>query len=1189
MYLKSLELQGFKSFPDKIKLDFDKGLTAVVGPNGSGKSNIGDAVRWVLGEQSSKTLRGAKMEDVIFAGTQFRKPMGFAQVTLNIDNSKGILQVPAEEVCVTRKLYRSGESEYLINGSQVRLKDVYELFMDTGLGRDGYSIIGQGRVAEIVSAKSSERREIFEEAAGISKLRYKKAESEKRLSAAQDNILRLKDIINELEVRVEPLRIQAEKTKKYNELAEKRKSLEVSFWVKKLDDLRKNIKSVDEKILINTAEYESLCVDVEKIETEIQNCHSSMQDGNIKIEQLQEKIIETERKNGQINSDIAVFENDIIHNIELINNYIAQQQSSAVSSMELREKIADGIMKAENLSKDEIRVSELLSKFQSELEELIAKSDKFNREYEKIESEINHLYIKRSEYSFAVSSSEKTVKELLTQLEEQKNHKKETEEAIFSLKKEKEETDKGIKATEESFDELNNKLSGYTRLYESKSKKLNDYKEKLQSLVIKKNEISHRVQILTELENNMEGFSYSVKEIIKAGKNQRISGIHGSVAQLIKVDSEYSVAIETALGAALQNVIVENEDTAKRCIRLLKEQKSGRATFLPLTSVKGNKLDNLSFKNENGYISLASELVEFDECYAHIMNYLLGRIAVAEDIDSASYIAKKCGYKFKIVTLDGQVINAGGSFTGGSVSKSAGVLTRKNEINSLKSELDKANSEYEAIKSETIKLQAESDKLGFDIDGIKDRISEVNEDKIRFEEENKRIEQLIAQAGSQIDLITANEKQINDRITTENSKHSEAEILLDECEKKISESEALVSSHQEEKDSIHKKREELSSDISSQKLLLLEIRKDKENAEAGVEQLKASALELKQNAIDYETQIEKQNDIIEEKKALIEQRKKELTDSFEEVKEIKAQIVAVQTENRSFEQKAGTLRKEERELSENKERFSAEKARLLSRRESIQKECDDISSEMWEQYEMTRSDAEKIAIPIDDMLVAQRDLNEVKNKIKSLGSINPSAIEEYEEVSGRYQFMSEQLSDVETSKKELERLIEELTNDMKRRFSESFEEINNNFKQVFVELFGGGKAELVLVNPDDILESGIEINVAPPGKVIKNLSLLSGGEQSFVAIAIYFAILKLRPAPFCILDEIEAALDDVNVSKYAQYLRNFTDTTQFILVTHRRGTMDEADVLYGVTMQEKGISKLLKMSHDEINSMATDN
>ena len=1189
MYLKSLELQGFKSFPDKIKLDFDKGLTAVVGPNGSGKSNIGDAVRWVLGEQSSKTLRGAKMEDVIFAGTQFRKPMGFAQVTLNIDNSKGILQVPAEEVCVTRKLYRSGESEYLINGSQVRLKDVYELFMDTGLGRDGYSIIGQGRIAEIVSAKSSERREIFEEAAGISKLRYKKAESEKRLSAAQDNILRLKDIINELEARVEPLRIQAEKTKKYNELAEKRKSLEVSFWVKKLDELKENIKSVDEKILINTAEYESLCVDVEKIETEIQNCHSSMQDGNIKIEQLQEKIIETERKNGQINSDIAVFENDIIHNIELINNYIAQQQSSAVSSIELRDKIADGTIKAENLAEDEIKVSELLSKLQSELEELIAKSDEFNREYEKIESEINQLYIKRSEYSFAVSSSEKTVKELLTQLEEQKNHKKETEEAIFSLKKEKEETDKGIKATEECVDELNNKLSGYTRLYESKSKKLNDYKEKLQSLVIKKNEISHRVQILTELENNMEGFSYSVKEIIKAGKNQRISGIHGSVAQLIKVDSEYSVAIETALGAALQNVIVENEDAAKRCIRLLKEQKSGRATFLPLSSVKGNKLDNSSFKNENGYISLASELVEFDECYAHIMNYLLGRIAVAEDIDSASYIAKKCGYKFKIVTLDGQVINAGGSFTGGSVSKSAGVLTRKNEINSLKSELDKVDSEYETLKSETIKLQAESDKLGFDIDGIKDRISEVNEDRIRFEEENKRIEQLIAQADSQIDLITANEKQINDKITSENSKHSEAEILLDECEKKISESEALVSSHQEEKDSIHKKREELSSDISSQKLMLLEIRKDKENAEAGVEQLKASALELRQNAIDYEAQIEKQNNVIEEKKALIEQRKNELAESFEEVKEIKAQIVAVQTENRSFEQKAGALRKEERELSENKERFSAEKARLLSRRESIQKECDDISSEMWEQYEMTRSDAEKIAIPIDDMLVAQRDLNEVKNKIKSLGSINPSAIEEYEEVSGRYEFMSEQLSDVETSKKELERLIEELTNDMKRRFSESFEEINNNFKQVFVELFGGGKAELVLVNPDDILESGIEINVAPPGKVIKNLSLLSGGEQSFVAIAIYFAILKLRPAPFCILDEIEAALDDVNVSKYAQYLRNFTDTTQFILVTHRRGTMDEADVLYGVTMQEKGISKLLKMSHDEINSMATDN
>ncbi len=1186
MYLKSLELQGFKSFPDKIKLDFNKGLTAVVGPNGSGKSNIGDAVRWVLGEQSSKTLRGAKMEDVIFAGTQFRKPMGYAQVTLNIDNKKGILQVPAEEVSVTRKLYRSGESEYLINGSQVRLKDIYELFMDTGLGRDGYSIIGQGRVAEIVSAKSNERREIFEEAAGISKLRYKKAESEKKLAAAQDNILRLKDIINELEVRVEPLRIQAEKTRKYNELAEKRKSLEVSFWINKLDELKENIKEVDEKILINTTEYESLNADIERIENEIQNCHMSMQEGNIKIEQLQESILETERKNGQINSDIAVYENDILHNIELINNFVEQQKNSAVSSIELRTKIEEGNIKAEEFANAERDVSELLSNLQFELEKLLAESDKFNEEFEQAESKINQLYIKRSEYSFTISSSEKSLAEFKEGLEEQRLHREETEKSIAVLENEYKENDNGVKAIEEVLSELTNKIGGYNRLFESKAKKLEESKSSLQELVIKQNEIKHRVQILTELENNMDGFSYSVKEIIKAGKNQRLNGIHGSIAQLVKVDAEYSIAIETAFGAALQNVIVENEDTAKRCIRLLKEQKAGRATFLPITSVKGTKLDVTAFENETGYVSLASELVDFDSKYSGIVNYLLGRIVVADDIDSASYIAKKNGYKFKIVTLDGQVINAGGSFTGGSVSKSAGVLTRKNEIKSLQEELDKINVDCESLKKDTMKLQAESDKLGFDIEGIKEKISETNEDKIRFESESKRIESLIFQAKIQLETISSNEKMINEKIVIENRKSDEAKKLLSECEKQISESEALVNSHQEEKENIKQKREQLSSEISSNKLKLLEIRKDKENAEAGIEQLKATSLELRQNAIDFEKQIEKQNDLIEEKKALIELRKKELLDSVDSVKEIKEQIISVQAENRNFEQKSGILRKEEKTLGENKEKFSAERARLLSKKESFQKECDNISTELWEQYEMTRSDADKIAVPIEDMLVAQRDLNEIKNKIKNLGAINPAAIEEYEEVSERYKFMSEQLSDVEMSKRELERLIDELTNDMKKKFSESFEEINNNFKQIFVELFGGGKAELVLVNPDDILESGIEINVAPPGKVIKNLSLLSGGEQSFVAIAIYFAILKLRPAPFCILDEIEAALDDVNVSKYAQYLRNFTKTTQFILVTHRRGTMDEADMLYGVTMQEKGISKLLKMSHDEINSMA---
>lgn len=1177
MYLKSLELQGFKSFPDKIKLDFNKGLTAVVGPNGSGKSNIGDAVRWVLGEQSSKTLRGAKMEDVIFSGTQFRKPVGFAQVTLTIENRSGILQIPAEEVSVTRKLYRSGESEYLINGSPVRLKDVYELFMDTGLGRDGYSIIGQGRIAEIIGAKSNERREIFEEAAGISKFRYRKAEAERRLSAAQENILRLKDILAELESRVEPLRIQSEKATKFITLSEEKKTLEVSVWVRRLEELKAALTELDEKLLISNAEYENAENDIRGVEDSIQAGYQAMQACTVQIEALQAQILETERANGQIGSDIAVCENDIRHSREAMDEIEKQQENARLSAEATAEKIEQALTLVQEIEEALAASRTELENARGELERLMDETDGFDKEHEDSGVTLNQLYVKQSEQNFSIRSAQDSLEEIAQQLGLGAQQEKELSESAESLKRELSDVAEGLSGIDEKLSEHANKLSGYTRLYDTRQQKLETAKKGYEQDMFRLKEKQQKLHLLSDLENNMEGFAHSVKEILRAQKNARISGIRGSVAQLIQVDSRYSLAIETALGAALQNIVVENEETAKRCIRLLKEQNAGRATFLPMTSVRGNSLSERGLEEQNGFIAPAEKLVTFEKEYSGIISSLLGRIAVAEDIDSAAEIAKKYGYKFRIVTLDGQVVNAGGSFTGGSASRSTGVLTRKNEIQTLQAETLALSQKLEASKAEVAKMQAEADKLRFDIEGEKESAAVVNEDKIRFLSEKKRIELMLEQAGTQLENTVLQILKLKERQAEQTEKLKVSSEELEKCTALIARGEERLAQSQDKKDRLHERREILSGQISSLKIREMELLKDKEAAEKSAEQLRQSRQALEENALQFQNQTDLHNAAIEAKQAEIAEKRAQLSQSAQAIQEIHDRIAKEQASHRSFEQKATEARASLRGLNEQKEKISRELSRLQERRLSVQKDCDGIITELWEQYQLTRSDALAAATEIPDMLMAQRDLNELKAKIRALGTVNVAAIEEYKEVYARYQFMSEQLGDVEVSKHELEKLIAELTDTMRKQFAESFAQINANFKSVFVELFGGGSAELVLTNPEDVLESGVEINVAPPGKVIRSLSLLSGGEQAFVAIAIYFAILKIKPAPFCILDEIEAALDDVNVAKYAAYLRNFIKTTQFILITHRRGTMEEADVLYGVTMQEKGISKLLKM------------
>ncbi|MBQ8296680.1 MAG: chromosome segregation protein SMC [Ruminococcus sp.] len=1177
MYLKSLEIQGFKSFPDKISLTFDKGLTAVVGPNGSGKSNIGDSVRWVLGEQSTKTLRGNKMEDVIFSGTVARKPMGFAAVTLNIDNADKTLPDYDEEVSITRKLYRSGESEYMINGKQVRLKDINELFMDTGLGRDGYSIIGQGRIAEIVGAKSNERRDIFEEAAGISKFRYKKLEAERKLTSAQENILRLTDILSELEGRVEPLRIQSQKAEKFIRLAEQRKKLEISVWVNRLEELKQKLDKLDEKILVSRSEYENIENDIQRQEEKIQDGYRKMQQSTVKSDELRRKMLEEEQSASELKSDIAVFENDIRHCEEAVRSAEKSISDSENTRKSLESELEQSRKKLAELESDKKKLESEIAEITESFNEAEQQSSELGDSFDKAGSEINSLYIKQSESRFACESSKTIIEDESKRLAELRETAGGYGQTLTGYAANMADTEEKIRITDEKSLELKNRLSGLERLYNSRREGFEQSKIEFEQALYALKDKQQRRKILSDLENNMEGFAGSVKSVLRASKQGRLGGVLGTVAQNIGVEPQYAVAIETALGGAMQNIIVENEDIAKRCIRFLKEQKGGRATFLPITSVKGNELREYGLDSCEGFVACANKIVSYDEKFSGIIASLLGRIVIAEDIDSAAVIAKKYGYKFRIVTLDGQVVNAGGSFTGGSAQKSGGIITRKKEIETLDAEIVKFTAQRDSLRDKAEKMRAESEKLRYDIEAAKDELSQSEAEKVRLSAElaglKSMSEQIEAQSANSDRLIAESERKIAQ--AEETIKLSEE--ALAELEEKIRIAEAEIAQGQDIREKLRVKREELSQKLSQLRIKSMELDKDCEVQKLEISRTEQSIAELNNGRKLYDEEIARQNKIIAAKLADIENTKQRL-ESFKNNtglynEQIKQYQNMYNEQNRIVKEMQLGLK----QINEAKEKLSGEVTRLEERRETTCRDYDGIIKQLLEVYELTRSEAAAIAEKIDDMVTAQRELAEIKNKIRALGNVNVEAIEEYREVSERYEFMSAQLADVQKSKAELEKIISDLTGEMCRIFAESFAVINSNFKEIFVELFGGGKAELVLTDPENVLESGIEISVAPPGKVIKNLISLSGGEQSFVAIAIYFAILRLRPAPFCILDEIDAALDEVNVRKYAQYLKKFTDTTQFVLVTHRRSAMEEANVLYGVTMQEDGISKLLRM------------
>lgn len=1184
MRLKSLEIQGFKTFPDKTKLSFEQGITSVVGPNGSGKSNISDAIRWVLGEQSPKSLRCSKMEDVVFNGTDKRKRLGYAEVTLNIDNKDRVLDFDGDEIAVTRRYYRSGESEYLINKAAVRLKDINELFMDTGLGRDGYSMIGQGKIDSIVSSKGEDRREIFEEAAGISRYRYRKIEAERKLKNTEDNLLRLRDIVTELEERVEPLHKQSDKAKQFLEYSDEKRGLEIALWLLTLDNSQNELKSQDEKILIARSQYEDAEQSLQNIQEETEELYKKNGELSALIEDIRSEISEIDNKVSENRSLVSVAENDILHNnenIERINNEILQADRSAE---DLEKSISEKKLEIAQLDADIISKQKKYSELSEHLNIINMDSSKSGDVLQKLTAELSVLTSQSADARVVDMTSETTIAELNSRIAVLNTANEEYSSQISDMTAMLVKYADDINSIEETINSQTNSLDGIQLKLASRGKKRDELRQESDRLILDVKEHLRKISFLENLERNLEGFSKSVKSVVNASSKGKLKGICGPVSRVISVPSEYGVAIETALGAATQNIVTDTDEDAKQAIRYLKSIDGGRATFLPLNIIKARDFKENGLESCYGFVGIAAELCSCETKYRGILYSLLGRIVIADDLNCATAIAKKYSYRFKIVTLDGQVVNAGGSLTGGSLNRNTGLLSRASEIEELKKQTDKLQQTAKNAEDNMLHISQECAALEAELLGVRADISNNKQELARLLAEKRACENELNNSK----LVFANsEKEIEDcrkRISSLNESCSQARKQLAELNVKIAQAEEKVNAVTGNRAQLTEKREELSTLLQNIRLEIVSSQKDVDVLNSEIVFAQNSGSDNKDRKAELKTQIELITSKINDSNLLIEKYNSDIEALTSKQSELNSEINKIAQQRNEFEKRTVEIRTLERDKTHERETSGQELARLEERKINIQKQYDSIISKLWEEYELTKREAEKIAIDIEDSSKAQNRLNELKKKIKSLGNVNVSAIEEYKEVSERYEFMSTQVNDVEKSKREIEKLITDLTKQMKEVFVESFEQINKNFTYTFKELFGGGTASLSLSDPENILTSGIDILVHPPGKIVVHLDALSGGEKALVAIALYFAIMKVRPAPFCVMDEIEAALDDVNVFRFASYMRRLTDKTQFILITHRRGTMEEADVLYGVTMQDEGISKLLELRSAEVAS-----
>ena len=1191
MRLKSLELQGFKSFPDRTKLNFDAGMTVVIGPNGSGKSNIADAIRWVLGELSSKNIRGTKMEDVIFGGTDNRRPMGYAEVSLTFDNTLGEIALPVEydEVTVTRKYYRSGDSEYMINGKNVRLKDITELFMNTGLGKSGYSIIGQGRIAEIISKKSEDRRGIFEEAAGISKYRYKKSEAERKLEKADDNLSRVTDILGELQGRVGPLEKDAEKARKYLELYGQKKEVDVGLWLYEIDSIRER-----------TAKLQA---DYEIAKHELEMAEDSLQSLDRQSERLLERVREnkeqsesagreharlTEEKHAALSSSLLAkkdFQHCQDEEARLqseIEKKEAQGKECAHLAEDLQKKIEDGREQAKKLEKDLLDLLSDIEQARSAIDGIARRYGAAGLKEEQAKEELQQLNLQLS----ALEGSKSGEKEREAELEEQAE----------LLNRRIKQTAAGLLRAEEDLQNYKNKIEESKRnieeLREKRSALLAERKaqsEQSGRITVEQNTLSERIRLLRRMEEHFEGYSGSVRHVMTKAAEGRLSGICGPVSKLISVDEQYALAVEIALGASLQHIVTEDEPSIKSAIAELKRAGAGRATFYPLSTLspKGLEVDRKKLASKEGFIGVASELVKCDKKYQRAIDYLLCRTVICDTLDHASVIAAAFSRSFKIVSLDGQVINAGGSYTGGSVKKEGGILSRGAEITRLEKNVKELESTLGKIKS---------------------RIKEIDEEDKALENaetgENSTLEILTVMFNSEdTDCKVRRAKMDSDRAQLAGVMEG-LDALKDQMENYAVKKAALEDAIKEAKDAVSlcKKDEDavMAERLQAEKErdLLIErkneltleknfLERDLENHRLTLEKTFLQMAEL-QSEIALCTE---QKTALKDKKADCLKKGQEEEERHDallrELRLLEETDGRLKQESEDFEKQSEQIRLQQKEKSRHREILLRDYTRLDGALESIKTEQERYTARLWDEYELTYAGSKELGYPeitAESKNEALSRQNKLKNRIRDLGPVNVGAIEEYADVKERFDELSRQHADLIKARADLGEVIVSLEKEMKSRFAEIFSAINENFRKVFAELFGGGTAELSLNDPENILESGIEISVAPPGKIIKSLSLLSGGEQVFVAIALFFAILRVNPAPFCLLDEIEAALDEVNVARFASYAKNYSDKTQFIIISHRRGTMEEADTMYGVTMGERGISRVLPLHLSEVES-----
>ena len=1182
MRLKELDIQGFKSFPDRTKITIGPGITAVVGPNGSGKSNISDAIRWVLGETSSKQLRGAgKMEDVVFGGTQLRGAMGYASVVLTVSNEDRRIDVDADEVAIGRRYYRSGESEYTINGQSVRLKDIYELFLDTGLGRDGYSIIGQGRIAEIVGAKSGERREIFEEASGIAKYRYRKNEAQRRLAATEENLVRLRDILGEKESRIGPLEAESKKAEQFLALAARRKELEVTLWVDGIRQARETVRSQQRSFETARADYDRQTAQIEQLDAAAEETRAQVQAQILAIERANGDIRRITEEQAGSESRIAVLNNDIAHNEAGIAARREEIRQSEEGQEALLAEIAEDKAQLAKRQDETRRLDGEVRRLEARLEEIQHQSMSTGERKGQVTARLAELTDRQTASRVARAAAESAGEAAVQRRQTARTEQESAAENARAQAEELAETKEYLAGVQEQLDKLENVQKGLKLKLQGRQAQLEAADADEQKASRDLEAARQRLGLLQDLERNMEGYQYSVKTVMKAAQNRRLRGIVGPVGTLLRVQKGCEAAIETALGAAAQNLVVDGEASAKAAIAFLKQEKAGRATFLPLDTVQPSHLD-ASRLPEGARV--ASSLVEYDPRYENVVSNLLGRILVVEDLDDASRVARQMGYRNRIVTLDGQVINTGGSFTGGSLSRSAGLFSRRQEIEELKKKTAALEKKLDEAQQATDRWKDEVDGLNAQLTASASEAVVAGGDKIRAEMEVRRLEAARAQAEESAAQL---EKELAGlALQLEESRRAAAVALAEEnrLADEIGELERELGELSGSDDAFLETRARLSEELGDQRLARLAAAKDAERLEEAIRTLQSRTGESGQHRKELEQGIADLTALNEENRKKIERIRDEKAESSQRIEALEAEIAAATRRRLEAEGRSTEQNQQVRALSEERERMSGEMARLAERKAAAETEYDQTVAKLWEEYQLTPGDAAGLCVEFDSAAELRRLVAEVRAKIRALGNVNVGAIEEFREVSESYNTLKTQVTDVEKSKAELTRIIADLEEEMRTQFIASFKEINGHFGRIFRELFGGGSAMLSLADDADVLESGIDIQVSPPGKVIKNLSALSGGEQSLVAICIYFAILAVNPAPFCILDEIEAALDDVNVTRFAQYLRRISGSTQFIVITHRRGTMEAADVLYGVTMQEDGVSKLLRLDLDQVDA-----